>query len=218
MKPRIKVCIVDDNIFLAKSFERKLSYFEDVIDVVFTSEGYQPILTYLESNLSPDVILMDIEMPEVNGIELTQKIKADFPSIKVIMLTIFDESEIIFEAIKAGASGYLLKEIDGLVLKGSIIDIYNGGAAMSPSIAHKIVQMMKKLPHTPEDAKSQPNLSNREMDVLLLLKTGITYHSIGESLHISEGTVRKHIENIYKKLHAHNKIEAIESARKYNLI
>lgn len=216
---KIRVVIVDDNFFLAKSIEKKIHLSSDQISVVLVSEGHKPIVDYLENGNSVDVILMDIEMPELDGIALTKLIKEKYQAVCIIMLTVFDENESIFNSIMAGASGYLLKDTPAESLIRAIHNGHEGGSSMTPSIAKKTLEMLRnpRLTVKPSEEK-KVSLTLREVEVLDLLKTGLTYKRIGEALHLSEGTIRKHVEHIYKKLHAHNKLEAIGNAKKLNII
>lgn len=135
------------------------------------------------------------------------------------MLTVFDNDENIFNAIKAGADGYLLKEINAKDLHDGILETLNGGAAMNPSIAMKTLKLLRN-PIDIESEKDQDDikLTTREVEVLEQLSKGLSYNLIAENLILSSGTVRKHIENIYKKLQVHNKLEAVQKAKKNNLI
>jgi DNA-binding NarL/FixJ family response regulator len=217
LKNTAHIVIVDDNIFVAKSVEDRLAGFDD-LNVDLVSEGAQPILKYLEENNQIDLILMDVEMPEINGIELTQFIKSKYPHIKIIMLTVFDNAEAIFDAVKAGASGYLLKDISANDLHKGIVQTMNGGAAMSPSIAFKTLELLKN-PIVKETSKNETfSLSKREKEVLELLSQGKTYKEIASVLYLSEGTIRKHVENTYKKLQVHNKVQALDKARRNRII
>ncbi|MCG2431434.1 MULTISPECIES: response regulator [Aequorivita] len=214
----LKLAIVDDNSFLIHAIKEKLSFFEDV-SVKHTSLNGSELLTKLQENHNLDLILMDIEMPVLNGIETTQMVKQKYPHIKIIMLTAFDNDEHIFNAIKAGADGYLLKEINPKDLYEGIFETLNGGAAMTPSIAMKTLKLLRN----PIDIqnlrdKEQISLSAREVEVLDQLSKGLTYTVIAEHLFLSPSTVRKHIENIYKKLQVHSKIEAVQKARNHNII
>ena len=132
----IKIAIVDDNLFLQKTVQEKLSFFEDV-EIKSKSLNGKELLQKLEKNSNLDLILMDIEMPEMNGVEATAEVKKRYPHIKILMLTVFDNDEKIFKSIKAGADGYLLKEINPQELYNSIKETLSGGAAMTPSIALK---------------------------------------------------------------------------------
>ena len=218
MEKVIKTVIVDDNTFLIKAIQEKLSFFDD-IQIKFSALDGSDLLTKISNNHNIDVILMDIDMPILNGIEATEIIKNKYPHIKVIMLTVFDNDENIFNAIKAGADGYLLKEVEPKTLYEGIIDTLNGGAAMNPSIALKTLKLLRN-PIDLDNKKEEEiiKLSTREIDVLEQLSKGLNYINIAENLFLSPATVRKHIENIYTKLQVHNKLEAVQKAKKNNLI
>ena len=215
---KIKIAIADDNSFLINAVKEKLSFFEN-LEVKFTALNGSKFLRKLEENHHIDVVLMDIEMPELDGIETTSLIKLKHPQIKVIMLTVFDDDENIFKAIKAGADGYLLKEVNAKDLHDGIMDTLNGGAAMTPSIALKTLKLLRN----PVDfklvtKKETISLTEREIEVLEQLSKGLSYNLIADNLILSTGTIRKHIENIYRKLQVHNKLEALEKAKRNYLI
>lgn len=214
----IKIAIVDDNTFLNHAIKEKLSFFEDVT-VKHTSLNGSDLLTKLQADHRLDLILIDIEMPELNGIEATQIVKQKYPHIKIIMLTAFDNDEHIFNAIKAGADGYLLKEIEPKGLYTAICETLTGGAAMNPSIAMKTLKLLRN-PIAIQNLQDQEEiaLTGREVEVLEQLSKGLSYTTIADHLFLSPGTVRKHIENIYKKLQVHSKIEAVQKARNHNII
>jgi DNA-binding NarL/FixJ family response regulator len=214
----IKIAIVDDNSFLIKATQEKLSFFEDFA-MKFTAINGVDVIAKLEVNQNIDLILMDIEMPKMNGIEATGIIKQKYPQIKIIMLTVFDNDENIFNAIKAGADGYLLKEVNPKDLHQGILDTINGGATMTPSIALKTLKLFRN-PQSFEDTtnKEEYNLTPREIEVLEQLSKGLKYEAIAQNLFLSTGTIRKHVENIYAKLQVHNKLEAIQKAKNNNLI
>ena len=173
----------------------------------------------IDWSFSIDLILMDIEMPVLNGIETTEIVKQKYPHIKIIMLTVFDNDENIFNAIKAGADGYLLKEINAKDLHDGILDTLNGGAAMNPSIALKTLKLLRNpITIQNKEDKEDIQLTAREIDVLEQLSKGLNYNKIAENLILSSGTVRKHIENIYRKLQVHNKLEAVQKAKRNKLI
>lgn len=214
----IKIAIADDNTFLINAVKEKLSFFED-LSVKFTGINGADLLEQLEVNHNIDLILMDIEMPVLNGIETTQVVKQKYPHIKIIMLTVFDNDENIFNAIKAGADGYLLKEINAKDLHDGIIETLNGGAAMNPSIALKTLKLLRNpIDFSCKESEEDIKLTDREIQVLEQLSKGLSYNVIADNLILSTGTIRKHIENIYKKLQVHNKLEAVEKAKKNNLI
>jgi len=215
---QVKIVIADDNLFLISAVKEKLSFFED-LTVKFTAINGSELLTKLEDNPHIDLILMDIEMPVLNGIQTTEIVKQKYPHIKIIMLTIFDNDEHIFNAIKAGADGYLLKEINPKDLHEGILETLDGGAAMNPSIATKTLKLLRN-PRDFNNVETQETikLSEREVQVLEQLSKGLSYNVIADHLFLSTGTIRKHIENIYKKLQVHNKLEAIDKAKKNNII
>ena len=213
-----KIAIVDDNSFLINAVKEKLSFFDD-LEIKFTALNGSDLLNQLENNHNIDVILMDIEMPVLNGIETTGVVKQKYPHIKIIMLTVFDNDEHIFNAIKAGADGYLLKEVNAKDLCEGIYETLNGGAAMTPSIALKTLKLLRNpVSFNASENKEIIKLTDREVQVLEQLSTGLSYNVIADNLFLSSGTIRKHIENIYKKLQVHNKLEAVEKAKRNNLI
>ncbi|WP_310559823.1 response regulator transcription factor [Flavobacterium sp.] len=214
----IKILIVEDNYFLKKALEEKLSFFDGIV-IKDTAENGQEAIEILEKNHIVDLILMDIEMPKMNGIQATEIIKNRYPQIKILMITVFDNDENIFNAIKAGADGYLLKETKADKLHEAIHEILNGGATMSPSIAQKTMRLlMNPLAITSQKDKELVELSPREIEVLEQLSKGLKNKLIADNLFLSTATVKKHIENIYNKLQVHNRIEAIQKAKSNNYL
>jgi DNA-binding NarL/FixJ family response regulator len=214
----IKIGIAEDNDFLAESIKDKLELFGNAVNYKFRGNNGRSLLSKLEEDSNVDLILMDIEMPLMNGIEATEMVKAKYPQIKVIMLTVFDDEENIFRAIQAGADGYLLKDETPKVVFDSILEIMDGGAPMSPSIGAKALKLLRNPLVLANKSAEDYLLSKREVEVLQQLCKGLDYKSIAENLFISAGTVRKHIENIYGKLHVNNKVEAINLANKERLV
>lgn len=216
---KIKLAIVDDNTFLARAIREKLVDFND-LDIKYTVYNGSELLAKLEKSPNLDLVLMDIEMPVLDGIETVRIMKQKYPHIKVLMLTVFDNDENIFNAIQAGADGYLLKEIEGQKLFNAIKETLGGGAAMSPSIAVKTLKLLRypEKRETLSTTEEIVELSNREQEVLEQLAEGLSYTIIANNLFLSPSTVRKHIENIYKKLQVHNKLEAVQKARRQSLI
>lgn len=213
----IKVAIVDDNTFLLKAVQDKLCFFDD-IDIKFKAMNGEDLLQKLEKNHNLNLILMDIEMPKMNGIEATELVKSQYPQIKIIILTVFDNDENIFNSIKAGADGYFLKEVNPEELYNGIQETLNGGAAMTPSIALKTLKLLREPIIFENVNKEEYNLTSRETEVLEQLSKGLKYNAIAENLFLSAGTIRKHVENIYTKLQVHNKLEAIQKAKSNKLI
>lgn len=214
---KTRYAIIDDNSFLIHATKEKLSFFKE-FELRFTALNGKEALEKLAHHSHIDLILMDIEMPVMNGIEATQQIKKSYPHIKIIMLTVFDNDELVFNAIQAGADGYLLKDIDPESLKKGLLETLNGGAAMTPSIAQKTLRLLRNPVQFQSQPKGNFQLSDRENEVLEQLSKGLSYTKIADNLFLSPSTVRKHIENIYKKLQVHSKLEAIEKAKRNHLI
>lgn len=167
------------------------------------------------SELLPDVILMDIDMPGTNGIEGLRIVRSQHPNLPILMLTVFDDNQHVFEAIKAGADGYLLKKTPPEKLLDHIQDVYNGGAPMTSSIARQVLQLFAR---QPSDRNELYNLSGREKEVLQLLVNGYSYKMIAAEIFISIDTVRSHIKKIYEKLHVNSKSEAVAKAFRDKLV
>jgi DNA-binding NarL/FixJ family response regulator len=167
----------------------------------------------------PDVVMMDIEMPGVNGIEGVRQIKKNFTKINVLMQTSFEDDDKVFNAICAGASGYILKNTMPARILESIVEVYQGGSPMSPSVARKVLGFLQQ-PQEDSAKTDVPdyNLSNREKEVLSCLVKGMSYKMIADSCHISYETVRSHMKNIYEKLHVASMTEAVAKAINQRLV
>ncbi|MBA4258207.1 MAG: DNA-binding response regulator [Chitinophaga sp.] len=219
---KIRVAIVDDKRFLRSNLADQLQY-SNQIEVVLTAGNGIDFLQQME-NLSsaqyPLVVLMDIEMPEMDGLETVLIAKEIYPDIQFLMLTAFSEDEKIFEAVKVGASGYLLKDESISKIIAFIKELLNEGTVpMSPIVARKTLMMLKSVNNhdLPEHKADTPSvLSEREMQILEGIVDGLNYHQVADKLFISPHTVRKHIANIYEKLHVSNKTAAIKIALKKN--
>lgn len=161
------------------------------------------------TNTKPDVVIMDIDMPGMNGIEGVKLIRKTFPAVQILMLTVFDEDEKVFAAIKAGAGGYILKNAEPQNLLHAISEVYNGGAPMTPDIARKVLHQFQII--LPEEEKDY-HLSTREKEVLSLLVDGLSYKMIAAKLSITYDTVRAHMKKIYEKLHVASMTEAVAKA------
>jgi DNA-binding NarL/FixJ family response regulator len=204
----IKVSVVEDDKFIRESLS----------DLLKESEGFENTGSYASCEEAiddivlnrPDVMLMDIELPGISGIEGVKKIKAKFPKIDIIMLTVHEDLTMIFDALSSGACGYLDKSSDDEKILESIKEIYDGGAPMSYKIAKLVVSSFQKKPES--------NLTEREKDVLDKLCQGNSYKEIASSLFITIGTVRHHIKNIYYKLQVHSKSEAVAKALKERIV
>jgi DNA-binding NarL/FixJ family response regulator len=159
--------------------------------------------------LKPDIVIMDINLPGMNGIECIRQVKGKSKNTQFMMFTVYENDEKVFEALKAGASGYLLKNTGLLQLSEALRELYNGGSPMSSNIARKLVTVFRE---QEKNAAAIETLSNRENEILQLLSKGLLYKEIADQLSISTGTVRQHIHKVYEKLHVQNRTEAINKA------
>ncbi len=203
----ISIVIYEDNIFLRNSIADLIKSTPD-----FKLKGDFGNCDHVSldmETLRPDVVLMDIEMAGINGLEGLRIIKKKYPHIHVIMLTVFEDNDYVFDAIRAGASGYLLKKTSPEKIPEAIHDVLNGGAPMTSSIARKVLDLF---PKTSSQSEEVNKLTPREQEVLNLLITGHSYKMIAEECGISLETVRSHIKRIYEKLHVHSATEAAAKA------
>lgn len=213
----VTIGLVDDNPTLLRNISQNLAIFNEV-QVLFTAGSGLDALEKLNYD-KPDLLLMDIEMPGMDGIETTRRIKELFPEIKIMMLSVLDREDKIFEAIKAGASGYLTKDEKPAKIVSAIEELMEGGAPMSPIIAMKTLQILRNQEVVGQKTETYQspkefNLTKREIEILEKVTAGLTYNQIADQLFISAKTARKHIENIYQKLHVHSKLEAVAVAQK----
>ncbi|WP_421775204.1 response regulator [Gracilimonas sp.] len=197
--------IVEDNKKIRDLIQRYLDMQKDMQCPVAV-DSVEEMLDYLEKHQKPEVILMDIQLPGMSGIKGMEVIKSKYPEIEIIMLTVYHDSHKIFDSLKAGASGYLLKHTSLPEIKESIENLLKGGAPMSPQIARKVISHFnEEAPKKNEDSM----LTNREQDIVNGLVDGLSYKMIADRFDISIDTVRAHIRNIYKKLHVNSKAEVI---------
>lgn len=209
----IRVSVFDDNNALRDSLYYLISGTPG-----FTIAGVYPDCNQVLEHLcqdAADVILMDIDMPGLNGIEATALIKSHFPDINVLILTSYDDSAKIFDALQSGATGYLLKKTTPAKILEAITEVSQGGAPMNSSIARKVLEFFSEKKNITEN---EYDLSSREKDVLSCLVKGDSYKMIASHCFISMGTVCTHISNIYKKLHVNSKSEAVAKAIRERLI
>lgn len=205
---KIHLAVIEDDNIIRNSYHDLLNNFPDMqCDYTFSNcEDAIPVI--LED--PPDIILMDIELPGMSGIEGIKKIRKNLDQIDIIAITIHDDEKMVFDALCAGATGYLTKNVSPLVLLESIREVFKGGAPMSTNIARMVIGSFHKNAHSP--------LTKRETEVLNMLSRGKSYSKIAESLFINSETVKTHLKNIYLKLEVHSKNEAIEKAVKQRLI
>lgn len=206
------IVIYEDNLRLRQSLELLLNDSEG-FEVVGLFSNCANVLAEMEQ-LKPQLVVMDIDMPDVNGIEGVQLIKNHFPDIKVLMYTVFDDDNRIFDCICAGADGYLLKGISPARLIQSLQELNEGGIPMSPFVAQKVFQHFRDNKPPQENF----NLTNREKEILELLVKGNSYKMIADKTKISIDTVRKHLQNIYHKLHVNCGTEAVAKALQHKII
>lgn len=214
----LRLAIVDDDMRVAYNLREALAQYPELSEITISDSGleYARDLEMRGIDL-PDVIIMDISMAQPDeGIQATRRIKHQFPSVEVIIFTISEEDESIFEAFKAGAMGYLLKNEDPAFIYKTILDVKNGGAQMSPSIARKAIHYLAP-PAKPEKfVEDEPSeaLTARETEVLEYVGKGLTYPAIADQLNIATHTVKKHMMNVFHKLQVKNKIEALKKVER----
>ena len=209
----VNIIIFEDNTNLRESLVNLLALTGDY-NVVASFPDCTTVIQQVKE-WKPEVILMDIDMPGINGIEAVKKIRTIDPAVQIIMLTVFDDNTHVFEAMYAGANGYLLKKYVSDKLIHSIREVLDGGAPMSPSIARMVISNMQKgIPIADNDYQ----LTNREKEILQLLSRGNSFKMIAVDLCISLDTVRTHIKRIYDKLHVRSQIEAVSKAISEKLV
>jgi DNA-binding NarL/FixJ family response regulator len=203
-----KVIIVEDDRGLRSQLVKLLELAPD-IECLGAYTSAEEALPKIQEKI-PDVVLMDIKLPGMSGIQCVAEIKKTLPAIQVIMVTVYEESERIFRALKAGANGYIIKSESSDQLLDAIRDVYTGGAPMSSSIARKVTQHFHLVGISPKESE---NLSHREQEVLELLAQGLIYKEIGNRLNISVTTVRTYVINICNKMHVRSRLEAVAKHR-----
>lgn len=203
----ITIAIVEDLDEVRDGLKNFISLSTDFIVVGAFKTGEEAVANL--PRLTPDIVIMDIHLPGMNGIECIRQVKDKSPGTQFMMFTVYENDEKVFEALKAGASGYLLKNTGLLQISESLKELYEGGSPMSANIARKLVNLFQD---TGKKTVSIDILSNRENEILHLLSKGLLYKEIADQLQITTGTVRQHIHNIYDKLHVQNRTEAINKA------
>ena len=211
---KINVVIFEDNSLLRESLYQLINGTEG-LNCVGAFGNCDDIIFNLKKTM-PQVVLMDIQMPGMNGIEGVKMIKKYFPEIKIIMQTVVEDDDKIFASICSGASGYLLKNTTPARLLQAIVEVNEGGAPMTPSIAQKVLEKFRR--QSPSSTNELNQLSDREKEILECLVQGMSYKMIAAACKISTDTVRYHIRNIYDKLHVHSKSEAVIKAMKGKVV
>ncbi len=208
----ISIVIVEDLDEVREGLKNFLAL-SDEFTVLDTFKNAEEALQEIPA-MKPDIVIMDINLPGMNGIECIRQLRNKAPSTQYMMFTVYENDEKVFEALKAGASGYLLKNTGLVQMIESLKQLHDGGSPMSANIARKLVTVFRQQENSLADIKT---LSNRENEILQLLANGLLYKEIAEKLFISVNTVRQHIHKIYEKLHVQNRTEAINKAMGKNL-
>jgi DNA-binding NarL/FixJ family response regulator len=203
----ISIAIVEDLDEVRDGLKNFISLSTDFIVVGAYKSGEEAFANL--PLITPDIVIMDIHLPGMNGIECIRQVKDKSPGTQFMMFTVYENDEKVFEALKAGASGYLLKNTGLLQIVESLKELHDGGSPMSANIARKLVNLFLD---TGKESAPLDILSNRENEILQLLSKGLLYKEIADQLQITTGTVRQHIHNIYEKLHVQNRTEAINKA------
>jgi len=215
---KLRVLIADDHALFRRGLEMVLEKEPDIEVVGEAHDGQEAVDRATE--LMPDVVLMDVRMPKHTGIEATQKIKELLPHVKILVLTNSDEEADLYDSIKAGASGYLLKEISSEEVADSIRSVIQGHSRISPAMASKLLTEFQAMTKRADDRAplAPPRLTDRELQVLGLVATGLGNRDIAGQLFISENTVKNHIRNILEKLQLHSRMEAVIYAVREKLL
>lgn len=208
----IKVTIIEDH----QEFRNSIVYILKSTEGFECTGDFYSVEDALKRLKQTEVILLDIKLPGISGIEGIQKLKNMLPDVKIIMLTVFDDNNNIFEAILRGADGYLLKKTQPIRILEAIRDASEGGSPMTPYIAKKVLDLFKK--RVASDAEIKSPLSEREREILSLIVIGLNNQEISERLFISIQTVRNHIRHIYEKLHVHSKTQAVIKALQAKIV
>jgi two-component system NarL family response regulator len=212
----IRVLICDDHALFRRGLVMVLES-EPGIEVVAEAEDGEEAVRQA-GDAAPDVILMDVRMPKMSGIEATRAISDVVPTAKILMLTVSDEEEDLYEAVKAGATGYLLKEISIEEVANAIRAVMTGQSLISPSMASKLLSEFNNLAKAAQQKVLAPKLTDRELQVLKLVAQGMSNREVAEQLFISENTVKNHVRNILEKLHLHSRMEAVVYAVREKLL
>ncbi len=210
---RIKVVIFEDNKHLRESLQLLIAS-SGKFECIGAYPDTRNVVAII-SKAIPDIIITDIEMPVMNGIHATALIKTRFPEIPVLILTVFDDSERIFQSLRAGGNGYLLKNSSPDEILQALMEVYNGGSALSPAVARKVIQFFQT---NPQVQQNDYHLTQKEKELLQHLVEGLSYKMIADVMIISFETVKSHVKNVYRKLHVSSNSEAVAKAIKQHIV
>lgn len=217
MAEAVRVLLVDDQRLMREGLRTLLELEPGLVVAGEAGNGAEALARYAE--LRPDVVLMDVRMPVLDGVEATRRLRAEFPGARVIILTTFDDDEYIFEGLRAGALGYLLKDVSIQELAEAIRTVMAGGVLIQPSVARKVVAEFARLrPTAPSHTDLAEALSEREVEILRLLAGGLTNREIAERLFLAEGTVKNYVTNILGKIGARDRTQAALRGRELGLL
>jgi len=207
----IRVLLVDDQRLMREGLQTLLSLEEDIIVVAEAENGQQALHAFAEH--APDVVLMDIRMPVMNGVTATQRLLEEHPQARIIILTTFDDDDYVFDALRAGALGYLLKDVSGSELASAIRTVSGGGALIEPSVARKVLAEFSRLPNNIPSEIPDSTMSKREREILSLIAQGMSNKQIAGRLFLAEGTVKNYVSSILQKLGVEDRTQAALLAR-----
>ena len=214
----IKILLVDDQRLMRDGLRTLLELEEDLIVVGEAEDGEAALSAY--DTHQPDVVLMDIQMPTMDGVEATRRLRSQWPDARIMILTTFDDDEYVFEGLRAGALGYMLKAASGTELAAAVRTIAAGGALIEPSVARKVVAEFARLtpaPGSPTSSLPEP-LSEREIEIVQTLAQGLTNREIADRLALAEGTVKNYVTNILQKLGVRDRTQAALRARELGFL
>lgn len=213
---RVRVFIVEDQPQLLKNLVKVLSTFEEIELVGTAMDGERAVDAIVE--VRPQLVLLDLELPGINGIQVTGKVKRRVPEVEILILTSFEDEQKVYEAIQAGASGYLVKRVGPEKIRSGIQEVMNGGTVLEPIIARKFWNYFQSVQAKPETKSNPWNLSDVEFEVLRYVAKGLSNAEVGKVMTIERRTVRTHLSHIYKKMGVNSHVEAVVMALKAGLV
>lgn len=216
MTDRIRVFLVDDQHLIRLGFRMVLEAEHDLEVVGEAADGEEAVREVIRT--SPDVVLMDVRMPRMDGIAATAQIAAAAPNVRIVVLTTFDLDEYAFAAIRAGASGFLLKDAHGSDLVAAVRAVHRGDAALAPRVTRKMIELVGTLPPDPDPPAGFTDLTEREREVFVQMADGLTNTEIATRLYLSESTVKTHVGRVLAKLGARDRVHAVILAHRHGLI